>query len=397
MSLLIKRLGLLNYEERKFLRKNKKIWFHAVSVGEIVAGKRIIEIFKERYGKEKVVVTCVTPTGYRLAASWWKEGVYLLPLDSIFTLSRFLKEIQAYALIILETEIWPQLVSSVKKRNIPVILINGRISDNSFPKYKRVRFFIRHILSKIDFFIMQSDEDKKRIIYLGAPSCRVKVLGNLKYISCFAPLSSREQKFLHRLKDFIKDRKFFLGASTHEGEEEILLRIYRKLKAEFSDLYLILAPRHPERSRDIIKLVKKYNFTPLVFENILELSSLPDTIFVMNKIGYLRALYKVCDICFVGGSLTKIGGHNILEPAYFRKPILSGPYFYNFKDIFNEFLKEEAIIIVKDEEELYIKSKRVLEDDELRSYLSINCVKILNKYKNLEDEYVKCIGEFLHI
>jgi len=244
---------------------------------------------------------------------------------------------------------------------------------------------------------MQSDEDRKRIIYLGAPSCRVKVLGNLKYISCFAPLSSREQKFLHRLKDFVKDRKIFLGASTHEGEEEILLRIYRKLKAEFSDLYLILAPRHPERSREIIKLVKKYNFTPLVFENILESPPLPDTIFVMNKIGYLRALYKVCDICFVGGSLTKIGGHNILEPAYFRKPILSGSYFYNFKDIFNKFLKEEAIIIVKNEEELYIKSKRVLEDDELRSYLSINCVKILNKYKNLEDEYVKCIGEFLHI
>ncbi len=392
---LIKRLGFLSKQEREFLAKKKNpLWIHAASVGEVLTLRPLIKRIISEFGSEKFVLSCITQTGYNIAKSEFKD-VFFLPLDFSFLIEKYINLIKPVCFIAFETEIWPQLFSILYEKNIPVILVNGRISDRAFKNYKRFKFFFKKILKKVSLFLMQSEIHKKRIIELGALPSRVEVLGNLKYESAQIPLNEKESRFYEFLKEKFKDKKIILGASTHSGEENILLEVFKRLIKEFKDLVLLICPRHPERKNEIKELIKKEGFSYTFLSKDSEFIVSDSNIIIADLIGILRALYKLCYVSFVGGSLIRFGGHNVLECAYFERPVIIGPFYDNFKEIISDFKKEEAIIIVKDKEELFLSIKKLLKDKDFYLNISKKAKKILEKNKDLSLIYLKKIKECL--
>lgn len=336
------------------------IWLHAVSVGEVATLKVFWKKLRQEFPAKRIIISTVTKTGNELAKRFAdkNELVFYLPLDISFVINRILRKIKPSVLIIAETEIWPNLINACYKKGIPIILVNGRISNRAFPRYRLVKVVLKRILKKINFICTRSNEDRKRFISLGAPSGDVKVAGNMKYDvkDAVAKQSNLRLKLGLRGKE-----KIFVAGSTHKGEEEIILEVFKKLIKDFKNLYLIIAPRHIERAAEVKGLAK----------------DLPVT--VVDKIGVLQDIYSVSDIVFVGGSLVPHGGHNIIEPAVFGKPILFGPHMFNFQDEANEFLRGGAAIMVKSQEELELNSRRLLGNEKERIELGNNARFVVSK------------------
>jgi len=348
---------------QKGLNSKDSIWLHAVSVGEVVAIKPLWERLREEFPDKRIVVSTITRTGNELAKRFSTKGeaVFYLPFDFSFIINNILKRINPSVLIIAETEIWPSLISCCHKRNCPIILVNGRVSDKAFRRYRLVRFALKGVLEKIGIFCARANDDREKFVFLGAPPERVKVSGNTKYCD------TKDNKRVGDIKDIKRTLKIddtdlvFTAGSTHKGEEEIILRVFGKLKSSFPNLHLILAPRHVERAGDIKRLAGNPAVT------------------VVNKFGILKDLYSISDVVFVGGSLVKHGGHNIIEPAMFGKPILFGPHMFNFKDVAGEFLKNSAAIMVKDADELEMNCKRLLADEGERRRFGENAKRVVSK------------------
>lgn len=393
----ISRLGIIP----EGLNLNHPIWIHAVSVGEAVSVKGFIENLRKTYPEKKLVISTVTPGGNKIARTIAKNEDFItyLPLDFSFTVRASIDKIKPSLFIIVETEIWPNLISYLFSKNIPIIVINGRISDRSFKKYLLVKWLLKPLLSKINLWCVQSSVDAQRLITLGLAEDKVKVTGNMKFdnTDCRDSISDRDGKELKIKIGLEPDMKLLVAGSTHIGEEEILLKVYKKLLSGFPRLKLLIAPRHPERSRQIEKIAGRYNFLPVCISqissalsngaldsagriplrpihprsklqgtlgrcgiNLLSVIYNQQQVFILDTIGELMSFYQIADIVFVGGSLIKKGGHNILEPASLAKPILFGSYMFNFRDITELFLKNNAGIHVRNEEELYAAIKDLL-------------------------------------
>ncbi len=391
----IKRLGILSKEEREVLsRKKKPLWIHAASLGEVLALKPLVKKIISEFGSERVILSCITQTGFKIAKLEFGD-VFFLPLDFSFLIKKYINLIKPVCFIAFETEIWPQLFSTLHQENIPIVIVNGRISDRAFKNYRRFKFFFKRVLRKVSLFLMQSELYKQRIIELGADSEKVQVLGNLKYEASQIPLNKKENEFYESLKEKFKDKKIILGASTHRGEEIVLLEVFKRLIKEFKDLILFICPRHPERRNEIKELIKREGFTCTFLSRDSNFMVSASNIIIVDLIGVLRPLYKLSYISFVGGSLIKFGGHNILEPAYFAKSIITGPFYDNFKDIVTDFKESKAIIIVKDKEELFSSIKKLLEDKVFYLDISKRAKSILEKNKDLSLIYLKKIKECL--
>jgi len=349
----------------RHLKGDKKdaIWVHAVSVGEVMAARIFIENLKDTFPEERVILSTTTKTGQETAKKVFsgKMPTFYFPLDFSFVIEKTLNFLNPSFFILFETEIWPNLITGLVRRNIPVILVNGRISDRSFKGYKLVRFILRPVLRKISLFCMQTEIDAKRIKALGAPAERVKIAGNMKYdISRETNLVSESADELKLKLGIPKTEDILIAGSTHKGEEEILLKVYKDLLENFKSLRLVIAPRHVDRTDDIENLCRSFGFRAL---RISKIKKGEDTlnekeVFLLDTIGQLGRLYSIGTIVFIGGSLVKRGGHNIIEPARFAKPTVFGPYMNNFRDMANRFLKNKASVKVKDTEEL----ERTLED-----------------------------------
>lgn len=308
--------------------------FHCVSVGETLATIPLLRRFLCEIDKN-VVFTVTTKTGYDIATQRLSNEVkkiIFFPLDFPFSVIRFIMSFKVKAFIISETEIWPNLIYFSKIFKIPIIFINGRISDKSFQRYKRFRWFLRSFID-YPYFIMQNNEYKHRILALGASENKVFVSGNIKYDQI------SEDKGIQRKDLGITDSDVvILAGSTHEGEEKIIIETFLQLKPQYKQLKLIIAPRHPERFKDVENLFLSMK----IFYGKRSKSEEVKDVYLLDTIGELFSFYNVCDIAFVGGSLVDVGGHNILEPAYFSKPVVFGRYMHNFKDIKDEFLKNKA-------------------------------------------------------
>jgi 3-deoxy-D-manno-octulosonic-acid transferase len=295
----------------------------------------------------------VTATGNRIAKGIAGPGdlVTYLPLDFSFTVRGVLNKVNPCLFIIAETEIWPNLIRCLFRKNIPVILVNGRVSDASFRGYCAIRFLLKPVLRRISLFCVQSGRDQQRLEYLGAAPDRIRVTGNMKF-DIQEPLVLKTDHLLHL--GLRPEERLLAAGSTHPGEEEIILNAYKDLLTEFSYLRLLIAPRHPERARDIEKLVLKYGFHPVFISTFGRTAHDPSTalgagarrttVFILDTIGALIHYYALADIIFVGGSLVKKGGHNILEPASLGKPIIFGPHMFNFRDIADLFLMHQAAL-----------------------------------------------------
>lgn len=358
---LLLRFGILP----KDLAIDRPIWIHAVSVGEAMAVKALAAELRAVYPDKRFVISTVTPTGNKIARGLAKDGDFVtyLPFDFSFIVKSVIDKINPSFFIIAETEIWPNLISYLHKKNIPISVVNGRISDSSYRGYHMVRFLLKPILDKISLFCVQTNSDAERFKGLGVPEEKIKITGNMKFdIEDCADSKKGYTDYRKRL-DLEFSEKLLVAGSTHPGEEEIILNVYKDSLSEFPYLKLLIAPRHPERAQEIASLIRKFGFETRMIslsnsQTVRQSNS--QTVFILDTMGQLINYYAIADIVFVGGSLIKKGGHNILEPASFAKPILFGPYMFNFRDIAELFLINQAAILVNNQEELKVKIKEFL-------------------------------------
>ncbi|MGL6065727.1 MAG: 3-deoxy-D-manno-octulosonic acid transferase [Cetobacterium sp.] len=319
------------------LKNNENyIWLHCSSVGEVNLSDALIKKLKENFN-DYILITVFTDTGHEIALNKYSKddriSILKFPLDDIFVLKSILKKIKISKLILVETEIWPNLIT-LASRVAKVYIVNGRISTKSFPKYKKINLLLKSIFSKIDGFLMQSEEDKNRIIELGANSNKVFVTGNLKFDISFEEFSNKD---ILSLKSLIKanSKKIFVAGSTREGEDSFLINISQELK----NTLLVLVPRHLDRVPNIELLLENLNLKYTKLSKLEDSSTRDDfKVLIVDKMGVLRKFYSIADITFVGGTLVNIGGHSLLEPLFYGKTPIFGPHLQNVKDISKDIL-----------------------------------------------------------
>ncbi len=344
-------------------------WIHAVSVGEIALAVRFADKLRERLPEVKILLTTTTLAGHEVALKIKNEEDELLyfPIDLPFCVRRFVQEVDPAALILLETELWPNLIHELSKRLVPVFLVNGRISDKAFPNYRKVRFFLKKILRKISVLCVQDQRMRARFLELGAEPIKVSVNGNMKYDweSSYA-----QEELAGPLKRALRHAKstLFIAGSTHEGEEEALFGILPDLAKKFPGFRMLVAPRHLTRMASIEKAAQRAGVL-LVKTSALVAGSAPtelssNAVFLLDQVGILAPLYECADLVFVGGSLVGAGGHNLVEPAVYAKPILFGPHMDNFHEMAEEFKTDRAAVLVGDARELKLEIERLVVDPE---------------------------------
>lgn len=368
----------------KNLPKNVDIWLHAVSLGEVVAATPLIEEFLK--ASKVVLVTTMTPSGSKQVLNKFGDKVQhqYIPYDLPWCLKRFFKRINAKIGVILETEIWPNMIYFGHKFGLKLCLVNARISDKAFKQYLKTGNFFKDTLNRFTFIGAQSEIDAERYRKLGANNELVSVLGNIKFDI---------QNPGNKLKDFsnIKDlwgnkRPVLIAASTHDNEEMQLLANLQKLKNLIPGIILLIAPRHVERFSQVFELSKKYGFNTGLRSNMLSISENSEVI-VLDSIGELLGFYKLSDYAFVGGSLVPIGGHNVLEPILMEVPVFCGPFMQNSKAICDELQAANAIVIAEDVDYLLTSIIEMSTDAVVRQRQIANATKVLEKNRGCLAKY----------
>ena len=351
--------------------KNKKtIMVHGVSVGEVVSLEKLIRKIKETFPNYNLVFTTGTKTGQETAIK--KTGniadfITYFPFDTPFFVKRFLNKINPDIILMAETEIWPVFVYNAFKKNIPVFIINGRISDESLKYYKLLKPFFKNVLPLYKGIFVQSEIDKIRMNLAGAPIQKLEIMKNLKF----------DTEKIEADIDLHTNSKILIAGSTHKGEDEIVLRVYKKLKLDIKDLRLILAPRHVTRTAEVTEYIKKFGFSFNCYSKNPSLNN--KDILLLDVTGELAKLYSAAEIAFIGGSFNKTGGHNPLEAVIFDKPVISGPSTKNFRDIYSVLTANNAGFVVKSEEEFYKISNKLLSDKKFYEEIKNNT---RNVFKN---------------
>jgi 3-deoxy-D-manno-octulosonic-acid transferase len=323
--------------------KQGSIWVHAVSVGEVLAVSGLIAELKKARPDMQVFISTTTATGQRLARERFGEAqCFFMPVDFGFAVRAYLNRLKPRLLILAETEFWPNLLHLACKGGTAVAIVNARISDRSFPRYHRFRWFFRRVLLNVDLFLAQTAADAERLRAIGAPTERVQVSGNLKFdIRLSAPA-----EIVQNLRSAIpKDSPVIVCGSTAEGEEEPVLEAFKKAQRQFPATVMILAPRHPERFDKVANLISSLDIAFVRRSSWAAACPVSGGVFLLDSVGELASVYALADIAFVGGSLVPVGGHNILEPAQYGATILTGPHTFNFREIVSIFQSGGALCI----------------------------------------------------
>lgn len=382
------------------------IWIQAVSVGEVTLCKSLVPELKKAFPLRPIVFSTITRTGNDLAKKLFHNDAAIIyfPLDFSFITRKVIKLIRPKLYIMIETEIWPNVLKELSGEGVPSILINGRISDRSFWKYKLARPFLQKTLERIDLFCMQSDTDAERIKVLGSPAVKVMVTGNMK----FDAEAGSAVKPIEVIKSSLglsgQDEEFFVAGSTHGGEEEAVVSAYKELLRDFPRLKLLIAPRHVERSGEVENVVRRLGLesvrvssvngspgrsrliknrerdrqvTPACRQQEPGQAGHRPSVYILDTIGHLNDAYALATLVFIGGSLVPHGGQNPLEPAAFEKPVVFGPYMFNFKAIVTALLKNKGALQVADAKELLDKAALLLKDKEAAALLGKNAKKTI--------------------
>jgi 3-deoxy-D-manno-octulosonic-acid transferase len=336
-----------------------RFWVHAVSVGEVMAAVPLVQALRARWPGADIVLSTVTATGERVARARLPEAAAMLtfPLDFPAAARRTVDRVAPGCFIGLETELWPNLLRALRRAGVPAILANGRISDRSYRRYRRVRRLFRTVLGDIALFCMQSEEDARRIISLGASPERVLVTGNLKME---APSGEAGAEQLWRRLLHLGPAPVLVAGSTHRGEEAAMLEAFLAVRRTARDLRLVLAPRHPERLDEVEGLARSRGLEVVRRSRVSAGNGAP--VILLDTMGELASLYAVADVIFVGGSLVPIGGHNVVEPALHAKALVFGPHMTNFREAAGLLLRADAAVQVRDGEELAAAVERLLSD-----------------------------------
>ena len=352
---------------------NGPIWIHAVSVGEVLAAKPLAEGLKQRFPQSAVFVSTTTETGQRLARERLDlvDGIFYFPLDWVVPVRRALNAIRPALVIVMETEIWPNFLREARRRGIPVIFANARISEKSFARFRKWEFlvgpFYARVLADADLFLAQTAEDASRLAEMGAPEGRVEVTGNLKYDG-EQPDMSHFGVWLEGQIQRQERWPVVVAGSVVAGEEEAVLAAYDIVQRRWRRALLVLAPRKPDRFDSAVEIATAAGWN-VVRRSHVDLEAPLDEnvdVLVLDSIGELAGLYLLADAVFVGGSLVPSGGHNILEPAWFAKPPVFGPSMENFRDMAAQFLKARAAVQVTSGQQLGKVWAQLIEDNALR-------------------------------
>ena len=370
------------------------IWIHAVSVGEVMAVLPLIQAVQARWPGRRLVISTATLTGQTLARKKLAAeiGVLYFPLDWRFTVRKSLDAVRPSLVLIAETEIWPNFLRECGARSIPVLLVNGRLSDRSVGRYRKIKPFMRRVLRDISFCCMQTELDRERLLSLGMDPAKVEVAGNLKYeIAAPSSIEGRTEDY-RQLLGLSPNRFVVVAGSTMKDEEPLVLAAFESLRAACSDAVLVLAPRHPERFREAEKLLSDRSIA-YVKRSALNTGTNGSGrhVVLLDSMGELATLYAIASVVFVGGSLVPTGGHNILEPALFRKPILFGPSMSNFREMAEDFLQQQAAVQVRDSAELGSELVRMFRDAEFRQRVGDRGHAILMANRGAADRIVERI------
>ncbi len=344
------------------------ILLHGVSVGEVIALLNLAKKIKETFPDKKLVITTGTKTGQEIAQKKYAgvaDFITYFPFDIPICVTRFLDNVKPSTVLIAETEIWPYFAYACSRRNIPIMIINGRISDSTFKSYERVKFFFKKVLNYFSGIYTQSEDDKNKYIAIGADNTKVEVMGNLKFDV------KREN---HQIDIGQDDFRVIIAGSTHSGEDEIVLNTFKNLKNTHKDIKLLLAPRHPKRVPDVEVLIKNCSLN-------YGLRSKEDKftdydVIILDTLGELGKMYSICYFAFIGGSFNKTGGHNPLEASVYDKPVISGPSVHNFKDIYGILDKTNAGKVVKTTEEFELYQDKLLSDQDFYKKACNDCKSV---------------------
>ena len=384
---ITQKLGRLRKGVMRVIRGTRPIWVHAVSVGEVMAAHPLIRELKKKYPDQKLVLSTVTVTGYYTARRRVPEAdaVFFFPFDYPWIVRRVIRGINPCIVLIAETELWPNFFRELKKAGIPSAVINGRISLASFKNYMRFSKFFSRVFSYVDLFCMQSEADAVRIKDIGADPNKVIVTGNLKF----------DQKIpTTQLRPFVvgPGKKVITAGSTHRGEEAVLLDIFSQLRTKYPELLLILAPRHPERFDEVAGLINKAGYE---CQRRTRLRGQVNDVLLLDTIGELRAFYALCDIAFVGGSLVKVGGHNLLEPAAMKKPVIFSRYMFNFKEISEALIAAGGGVMVKDKGELLFQCDKLLTDRELAKRMGEQAFRVIEMNSGAAKKTIDAVNRLI--
>ncbi len=348
------------------------IWIHAVSVGEALTARALAAQLKQAYPRHRLFISTTTIAGQQVARQNVQhvDDVFYFPFDLGPIVRRTLRLVRPRLFVMMETEIWPHLLRRCRETGVKTRLVNGRISARSYPRYRLVRPLFRRVLADIDSFCVQNEESRRRLVHLGADAARITVTGSLKFDSLRHPVAGAhgEERVLRffRISD---NRPVIVAGSTMRGEETAVLEAFGHVRGSASRALLVIAPRHPERFAEVESLAAEAGFRT-VRRSELPIDGEPRAdVVVLDTIGELAQIYQIATVVFVGGSLVDTGGHNILEPAIFGKPIVFGPHMQNFAEIAGTFLAAGAAVQVRDEADLEQTLRHLLTDAGARARL----------------------------
>ena len=380
------------------------IWLHCVSVGETQAARPLAQRLKQEFPNHALVVSTITLTGQRLARDVFSkqaDSVFYFPFDWRWSVRRALKTVNPAAVLIMETELWPNFLRECKARAIPVALVNGRISRQSFRRYKLITFFLRRVLSSLSMAVMQSETDGQRLEALGMREDRLFTAGNLKFDS---ELSGELAGKTHELRTRFglqTNVPLILAASTHAPEEEIIIESLKQLRAN-QDVRLMLAPRHPERFKEVASLIQNSGLSWARRTNPADSNDSTATVILLDTIGELPATYSLADIVFVGGSIVDKGGHNVLEPAAAGVAVVTGAHTHNFHAIVDLMEQAGAIVQLPEMEaaeasrEITHVFAKLLASPEERMQLGRRAKQLVTDNRGAAERTMKLIAPLLH-
>jgi 3-deoxy-D-manno-octulosonic-acid transferase len=376
----------------------KRIWVHALSVGEVLSSIPLIEALRSGYPYREIALSVRTETGLKIAQQNLGRIVdYILPMPIDFWWSsrRIIQAIQPGLFIVVETDIWPGLVGSLKKRGIKTILVNGRISPHTERSYEKWRFIIKRILGQLEACLVQTEIDKKRIMKGGLDSNKIKVTGNIKFDKKWRSMTYPERESRRALFG-LEDQPTWIAGSTHYPEEASVLKVFRELLHTFPDLVLIIAPRDMGRFDEVYEFARGKGLK-VIRRTDLPVKKHECNVIILNTLGELGWVYGIADVAFVGGSLVKKGGHNLLEPASFGVPVLFGPHTYNFAAMAQSLMSQGGGYEVADEQALLLSMTNLLGDREKREWTGKKAQEFMQRNKGALDRVMEILNPYIEM
>jgi 3-deoxy-D-manno-octulosonic-acid transferase len=379
---------------------DESIWIHAVSVGEVLTARPLISDLKRRYPELRMFLSTTTMAGQQLARRSVQDvdAVFYFPFDLSIFVRRTLDLVRPKLFVMMETEIWPNLLYECRKRGVKTAVVNGRLSPRSFSRYRMVRGFMRRVLDHVDRFLVQSEESARRFIDLGADPARVVVTGSLKFDSLDLSPNALQARARDRVLRYFRvpaSRPVIVAGSTMKGEEQAVLRAFRRVRTTAPTTLLVIAPRHPERFAEVEQLVRSEGWKTARRSDLAIDNEPRVDVVVLDTIGELAIVYQIATVVFVGGSLVATGGHNVLEPAVFGKPIVFGPHMQNFAEIADAFVTNGAGVQVAGDPQLDEALISLISDPVRRARLGAAARALVEANRGAKEKSVTVLADLL--